>query len=354
MTVIFSARDELAARSVPNKGYNLLVLTGQARSEQVLEQLDRQSAEAVHVRYRVPLQSARLVFPDDAASQDVPFQEIDVVELEGRADGDIAWDLDLIGPAWGTVPDGAYLPANKMPDGIRDRISEGSTVTVITGGGAQRDLAVAGFYSPKDMGDLIDRDLASPTDGILVSKASALELGGPQTPVSFLSRMPERRLRDVTEKLGRALPDDIIVSLADLNDVFQRLWRNLLVFVVSIAGLALVAGAVLIANAVGLAMVERRREVGILKAVGFSSGDVLRTFLLENGILGLLAGVMGTLGVVVAVEVLNAVEPKAGLAFQLLPGLVVMTLSVVIALASAALVAWRPTLARPLVVLRDE
>ena len=349
VTVVLSAREELAAHTVPNKGYNLVIFAGQTHGEQVVEQLERQSAEEVHARYRVPLQATRLQIADEES-----WQEIEITELEGRADGDVTWDLELTGETWGAVPDGAYLPVNRLPVQMRENVILGSTVKIETVEGVQRGIPLVGLYTPKDMGDLVDRDLADPARGLLVSKDLALELGGSQTPIAFVVRMPEHRLREVTETLGRELPDDTVVSLADLNETFQRLWSNLLVFVVSVAGLALVAGAVLIANAVGLAMVERRRDVGVLKAVGFSSSDVLRTFLLEHGMLGLLSGITGTVGVVVAVEVLNAVEPDARLTFHLLPGMGIMLLSVAIALTSAALVAWRPTAVRPLVVLRDE
>jgi len=115
-----------------------------------------------------------------------------------------------------------------------------------------------------------------------------------------------------------------------------------------------VAGAVLIANSVGLAMVERRYEMAILKTVGYSQGQVLRTILLEHAILGLLAGIAGLGGVVLAVALINTQDIRPELVFDLPPALAVMLVGVVIALGSAAAVAWQPTRARPLTVLRGE
>jgi putative ABC transport system permease protein len=123
---------------------------------------------------------------------------------------------------------------------------------------------------------------------------------------------------------------------------------------VGLAGLALVAGAILIANAVGLAMVERRREMGILKAVGFTSRRVLGTLLIENALLGLVAGVLGMVGVGLAMVWINAQQPQAFLSLDGLLAVVMVGVSVALALLSASLVAWHPTHVRPLEVLRNE
>ncbi len=140
-----------------------------------------------------------------------------------------------------------------------------------------------------------------------------------------------------------------------MNDFFQRVLKDALVFALTVAGLALAAGAVLIANAVGLAMVERRREIGILKAVGFGSRDVLMTVLLEHGLLGSLAGVAGMAGVALVVSILDSQQAtRGGLTFEAWPALLVTLAALALALVSAALVAWHPTRVRPLVVLRDE
>jgi hypothetical protein len=56
-------------------------------------------------------------------------------------------------------------------------------VTLVALAGVQREVTVAGFYSPKDMEGLVDQNLADPAHDILVSNDLALELGGPRTPI---------------------------------------------------------------------------------------------------------------------------------------------------------------------------
>ena len=115
----------------------------------------------------------------------------------------------------------------------------------------------------------------------------------------------------------------------------------------------LASGAVLIANTAGLTVVERRREIGVLKAVGYTSGQVLRVLLSEYGFLGTLAGLGGIIGAAVAIV---AIAFMSGAPLSLEPMILggMLLFSIAIALLSAAAVTWHPTRVRPLDVLRYE
>ena len=104
----------------------------------------------------------------------------------------------------------------------------------------------------------------------------------------------------------------------------------------------------------GLALVERRRELGVLKAVGFTAGRVLAMLALENALLGVLAGVAGMGAVAIAMAGINYLRPAALLSLD--PGLaaIMVGVSVALTLLVTALVAWQPTRVRPLAVLREE
>jgi putative ABC transport system permease protein len=134
----------------------------------------------------------------------------------------------------------------------------------------------------------------------------------------------------------------------------QGILFSLFSFVITVAGFALVAGAVLIANAVGLSMIERRREIGVMKTVGYTSRHVLLTLVLEHGQLGILAGLLGTVAVKVALHVIRESQPEIALSLDILPGLAIIVVCTGFALFSVLTVAWRPTRIPPLAVLRDE
>ena len=62
-----------------------------------------------------------------------------------------------------------------------------------------------------------------------------------------------------------------------------------------VALVALIVAAVGIANTLLMSVLERTREIGVLKAVGARDGQILGLFLLEGGLLGLMGGLAGTL-----------------------------------------------------------
>ncbi len=67
------------------------------------------------------------------------------------------------------------------------------------------------------------------------------------------------------------------------------------IIVIGIAAISLFVGGVGIANTMYTSVIERTKEIGIMKAVGARNRDVLSIFLIESGLLGLVGGVAGAL-----------------------------------------------------------
>ncbi len=94
--------------------------------------------------------------------------------------------------------------------------------------------------------------------------------------------------RDITE-LGysTSAPENLVASV-------QRYLRVVEIVLGAIGAIALVIASLGIANALLAAVRERRREIGVLKAIGARDRDVQRVFLFEAGVLGLVGGIAGT------------------------------------------------------------
>jgi ABC-type antimicrobial peptide transport system permease subunit len=116
----------------------------------------------------------------------------------------------------------------------------------------------------------------------------------------------------------------------------------------------MIAGVIIIANSVALAMLERRRELGILKSVGYTSGTVLKEVLIENGIVGAVSAFIAMLLAAGGVILLG--QLLFNLTLSISPWIVVALVggSALLAMATAALVAWGAVRVRPLEVLRYE
>ena len=149
-----------------------------------------------------------------------------------------------------------------------------------------------------------------------------------------------------------ALPFAVITSI-DVDNLFSSTLKNAFIFALFIAGLALTAGAVLIANAVSLAMIERQHEIGVLKAIGYSRRQVLNTITLEYGLIALIASSTGLLWVEALVLALRFIEEEAGelLHIDLATGSLIVLVGAGLTILTALAAAWQPTRVRPLVVL---
>ncbi|MCZ7544294.1 MAG: ABC transporter permease [Anaerolineae bacterium] len=110
---------------------------------------------------------------------------------------------------------------------------------------------------------------------------------------------------------------------------------------------------VVIANSVALSTMERRREIAIMKSVGLQRERVLAMLLLENGVLGLIGGLIGVGIGLVALVMLTAAVGLAGVV-PYGSALLLMGLCILVALVAATTTAWGASGEKPLNVLRYE
>lgn len=82
------------------------------------------------------------------------------------------------------------------------------------------------------------------------------------------------------------------------NQLFNRL-ENFLVNVIyvmdGLASIALMIGVLGIMNTMGFNLSERRREIGLLKTMGFTKREILISCTLEAGLLGLIGSIIGVI-----------------------------------------------------------
>jgi putative ABC transport system permease protein len=83
-------------------------------------------------------------------------------------------------------------------------------------------------------------------------------------------------------------------SILDATKSMRRFFAILDLFLGIFGSLALTVASIGIINTLVMAILERRREIGIMKAVGASDGDVRGLFFAEAGAMGFLGGLCGT------------------------------------------------------------
>ena len=82
-------------------------------------------------------------------------------------------------------------------------------------------------------------------------------------------------------------------SIMDASRGLQKAFTFLYAFLGIFGSLALAVATLGIVNTLVMAILERRREIGIMKAIGASDGDVKRIFFVEAGSMGALGGTLG-------------------------------------------------------------
>jgi hypothetical protein len=117
-----------------------------------------------------------------------------------------------------------------------------------------------------------------------------------------LDNVARVRLEITSVGYSTSAPENLIASV-------RRYLRVVEIVLSAVGVIALLVAALGIANAMLAAVRERRREIGVLKAIGARDRDIYRTFLLEAATLGLLGGAVGAfLGWLIALVVAAVVN----------------------------------------------
>ncbi|WP_425433176.1 ABC transporter permease [Halarchaeum grantii] len=108
-----------------------------------------------------------------------------------------------------------------------------------------------------------------------------------------------------------------IQSYANIQENIGGFMDTLQTALLGIGGISLVVASVAILNVMLMSVIERRGEIGVLRAVGIRRGEVLRMILAEAAFLGVLGGLVGALGsLAVGLILFQVLAGDATLAFQ--------------------------------------
>ena len=171
----------------------------------------------------------------------------------------------------------------------------------------------------------------------------------------------ERVKEDISELLlfrhETTEPDFVIQSQDDLISAATEVSNTLSILLGSIAGISLVVGGIGVMNIMLVSVTERTREIGIRRAVGASSRDIVMQFVTEALMLSIFGGIVGIavgVGVSLAVngrevggqEMVTLIQPwSIAAAFVVAAG---------VGLASGSYPAYRATVIDPVAALRNE
>jgi len=159
----------------------------------------------------------------------------------------------------------------------------------------------------------------------------------------------------VTAAPGRAAElHESLYKIAESHGMLLRSFQNVQAFIDGIVsgvvnslwgilGLGFVVGSLGVANTVTMNVLEKTRTLGLLRAIGMTSGQVTRLVVLESVLLGVAGGLIGAVGgIFTALLIQFASQPLLGHPIRASVRPTVVIVNLVAAVAVTALAAWIP------------
>lgn len=154
-------------------------------------------------------------------------------------------------------------------------------------------------------------------------------------------------------------------SAQDEIDSINKIMKAITLVLAFFSSISLIVGALMIINTMIVSVYERTREIGIAKAVGASQTDIIRIFLSECIIIGILGGLLGDLfGIIFSVMIdkigkpllvmqldISEIEHLTAINMEIL--IAGFLISLVISIISGLYPAWRASKLDPVKALRQ-
>lgn len=193
-------------------------------------------------------------------------------------------------------------------------------------------------------------------------------------------KVEQERTDEIAEKIKEKLlisrqvtedkMDFTVYTPKMITETVLNILNTINLFLYGIAAISLIVGAVGIANTMFTSVLERTRQIGVLKSVGMTNKEVLNLFLIEAGLIGLVGGILGifvgliisgTIGQIAAFFLKGTSTSIMGSAgttsmVSITPQLIIFALlfSVIIGVVSGIWPAKRASKLEPVVALRYE
>ena len=149
-----------------------------------------------------------------------------------------------------------------------------------------------------------------------------------------------------------------VVTATQILEQINQVLGIMQFVLVGIAAISLVVGAIGIMNSMYTSVLERTRDIGIMKAIGARNSDILNIFLVESGMIGFVGGIFGVLVGSIMALIIGQFSKGAGflLIVKIEPLVLIFGLSFafIVGIISGILPAYQASKLKPVDALRYE
>ncbi len=169
-------------------------------------------------------------------------------------------------------------------------------------------------------------------------------------------------ISNVTDTITKYFGNQVsVISPSAVQDLLTGVFSTIQLFLGGISAISLIVAGVGIMNIMIASLIERTREIGILKALGMKSRTILTIFLSESVIIGLMGAVIGIIiGWVLALITARVISSFQGGGFTIVPQLTpevligALAFGIGVSVIFALYPAWRASKLNPVEALRYE
>ncbi|MES1241101.1 MAG: FtsX-like permease family protein [Acidobacteriota bacterium] len=168
------------------------------------------------------------------------------------------------------------------------------------------------------------------------------------------ARLPKGSEQGLQDALAASYPNVTLLRVREILEKVAGVLARIGVGIRFLGGFTVLAGVAILGGAVSAGSARRGREVALLKTLGMTRRGVVGAFAVEYALIGLVAGLIGTVGAAVLAYTVVTRGFELTWAFQPLPMGVALAASVVLAVLAGLAASARALERRPIEVLRAE
>ena len=208
------------------------------------------------------------------------------------------------------------------------------------------------FMTVKDARQVLNRNGQNSLDSIQFKVADSSQ-------AIQIANETDQRLQISRHVIGKR-KDYTVTSAQATQASIEAVTQTFTLFLGAIAAVSLLVGAVGIANTMFTSVLEKTKEIGIMKAIGARNSDIMAIFLLNSALVGFVGGVIGIgLGAFISALLPNILGRLGGLGSvsTLIPGSLLVEAvvgSMLIGMIAGAIPAYRASKLKPVDALRYE